>query len=87
MIIRPLGFLGYRWHRGHEEIFVEQVVASSPQSTRALWAVAASNSSVAQTVHAQSARPIRSVRRDALHARRLLRDTPQALRAAPAADR
>ncbi len=47
------GFLGYRWHRGHEEIFVERVVAASAGTTRALWAVAASNSSVAETVRAQ----------------------------------
>ena len=51
--LAPDGFLGYGWRRGHEEIFVERMVASSAGTTRALWAVAASNSSVAETVHAQ----------------------------------
>ena len=51
--LAPDGFLGYCWRRGHEEIFVERMVASSAGTTRALWAVAASNSSVAETVHAQ----------------------------------
>ena len=51
--LAPDGFLGYGWRRGHEEIFVERMVASSAGTTRALWAVAASNSSVAGTVHAQ----------------------------------
>ncbi|MGH3185167.1 MAG: GNAT family N-acetyltransferase, partial [Streptosporangiaceae bacterium] len=47
------GFLGYRWQRGHDEIYVDRLVAASAGSTRALWAVAASNSSVAETVRAQ----------------------------------
>jgi predicted acetyltransferase len=51
--LAPDGFLGYRWQHGHDAIFVERVVASSAASTRALWAVAASNSSVAETVRAQ----------------------------------
>ena len=51
--LAPDGFLGYRWHRGHDEIFVERVVAASAGSTQALWAVAASNSSVAETVRAR----------------------------------
>ncbi len=51
--LAPDGFLGYRWRRGHEEIFVDRVVAASAATTQALWAVAASNSSVAETVHAQ----------------------------------
>jgi len=46
------GFLAYRWRRGHQEIFVDRLVASTAQSTAALWAVAASNSSVADTVRA-----------------------------------
>jgi hypothetical protein len=49
----PDGFLGYRWQHGNDAIFVERVVASSAATTRALWAVAASNSSVAGTVRAQ----------------------------------
>jgi predicted acetyltransferase len=48
------GFLGYRWQGGgHQEIFVDRVVASSAETTRALWAVAASNSTVTETVRAQ----------------------------------
>jgi Acetyltransferase (GNAT) domain/Sterol carrier protein domain len=37
----------------HEEIVVEQVAAASAGTTRALWRVVASHSSVADTVHAQ----------------------------------
>jgi predicted acetyltransferase len=51
--LAPDGFLGYRWHRGNDEIFVDRVVAASAATTQALWAVAASNSSVAETVRAQ----------------------------------
>jgi predicted acetyltransferase len=51
--LAPDGFLAYRWHRGHDEIFVEQVAAASAETTRALWRVVASNSSVADTVNAQ----------------------------------
>ena len=51
--LAPDGFLGYRWQRGNDEIFVDRVVAASAATTAALWAVAASNSSVAETVRAQ----------------------------------
>ena len=51
--LAPDGFLGYRWHRGNDEIFVDQLAAVSAQTTRALWAVAASNSSVVEAVRAQ----------------------------------
>ena len=51
--LAPDGFLGYRWQHGNDAIFVERVVASSAATTRALWAVAASNSTVAGTVRAQ----------------------------------
>ena len=52
--LAPDGFLGYRWQGGgHQEIFVDRVVASSAATTRALWAVAASNSTVTETVRAQ----------------------------------
>ena len=44
------GFLAYRWHGGHNEIFVERAIAASQATTRALWAVLASSSSIAQTV-------------------------------------
>jgi predicted acetyltransferase len=54
--LAPDGFLGYRWQHGHDAIFVERVVASSAATTRALWAVAASNSTVAETVRAQAER-------------------------------
>jgi predicted acetyltransferase len=46
------GFLAYRWQRGHEEIFVDRLVASTAEDTAALWAVTASNASVADTVRA-----------------------------------
>jgi predicted acetyltransferase len=51
--LAPDGFLAYRWQRGHDEVLVEQVAAASAGTTRALWRVVASNSSVADTVHAQ----------------------------------
>jgi predicted acetyltransferase len=47
------GFLGYRWLHGHDEIFVDRVVAASAEATRVLWGLVASNSSVADTVRAQ----------------------------------
>jgi predicted acetyltransferase len=46
------GFLAYHWRRGHEEIFVDRLAASTAEATAALWAVAASNASVAKTVRA-----------------------------------
>src|SRR5690242_20839052 len=42
-----------QWWHGNDALFVERMVASSAATTRALWAVAASNSSVAGTVRAQ----------------------------------
>jgi predicted acetyltransferase len=51
--LAPDGFLGYRWRHGHDEIYVHRVVAASPQTTAALWAVVASHASVADTVRAQ----------------------------------
>ena len=51
--LAPDGFLGYRWHRGNDEIFIDQLAAVSAQTTWALWAVAASNSSVVEAVRAQ----------------------------------
>jgi predicted acetyltransferase len=50
--LAPDGFLAYHWRRGHDEIFVDRLVASTAAATAALWAVAASNSSVAETVRA-----------------------------------
>jgi predicted acetyltransferase len=46
------GFLAYNWHKGHDEIVVGRLVASTAETTAALWAVAASNASVAETVRA-----------------------------------
>jgi predicted acetyltransferase len=51
--LAPDGFLGYRWRRGNDEIFVERVVAASAGTTRALWAMVGSNASVVDTVRAQ----------------------------------
>ncbi len=51
--LAPDGFLGYRWRRGNDEIFVDRLVAASAATTQALWAVTASNSSVAEIVRAQ----------------------------------
>jgi predicted acetyltransferase len=44
------GYLAYRWHGGHDEILVERAIAGSQATTRALWAVLASSSSIAQTL-------------------------------------
>jgi predicted acetyltransferase len=46
------GFLAYHWSHGHDEIFVDRLVASTAEATAALWAVAASNATVADTVRA-----------------------------------
>ena len=46
------GFLAYRWHRGHGELLVEQAIAASDRTTRALWSIVASHSSIATTVRA-----------------------------------
>jgi predicted acetyltransferase len=47
------GFLAYRWHRGHDEILVELAVAATDRTTRALWSIVASHSSIATSVRAQ----------------------------------
>jgi hypothetical protein len=46
------GFLAYHWRRGHDEVFVDRLVASTAETTAALWAVVASNASVAEKVRA-----------------------------------
>jgi predicted acetyltransferase len=46
------GFLAYHWQDGHAGIFVDRLVASTAEATAALWAVTASNSTVAETVRA-----------------------------------
>jgi predicted acetyltransferase len=51
--LAPDGFLAYHWRHGHDEIFVDRLVASAATAaTAALWAVAGSNSSVAEMVRA-----------------------------------
>ncbi len=44
------GFTAYRWRDGTEELWVEHVRATTPESLRALWSVIASHSSVAERV-------------------------------------
>ena len=51
--LAPDGFLGYRWQHGHNEIYVDRLVAASAGTTRALWGLAASNASVVETVRVQ----------------------------------
>jgi GNAT superfamily N-acetyltransferase len=48
--LAPDGFLAYRWLNGNDEILVERAVAGSAATTRALWAIVASHSSMASTV-------------------------------------
>jgi len=50
------GYAAYRWDGGgHQNVLVERVHATTPESLRALWSVIASNSSVARTVTALTA--------------------------------
>ena len=55
------GFLAYHWRHGHDEIFVDRLVASTAAATAALGAVAASNSrknpSMSGAVKMASSRP------------------------------
>jgi len=44
------GFLSYRWRNGNDEIAVDRLVAVSATTTRALWGIVASHSSIADTV-------------------------------------
>jgi predicted acetyltransferase len=53
--LAPDGCAAYRWRRGHDEVYVDRVVAASAETTAALWAVVASHSTVADTVRAQVA--------------------------------
>jgi predicted acetyltransferase len=59
--LAPDGFLAYRWHHGTDEILVERALAGSAATTRALWAIVASHSSMAETVrcHLGPADPVR----------------------------
>jgi predicted acetyltransferase len=52
--LTPDGFAGYRW-RGNHEIYVDRVLAATPETALALWSVVASHSSVADTVVTQVA--------------------------------
>jgi predicted acetyltransferase len=49
------GFLAYRWHNGDKDLWVDHLIATSAETTRALWSVAASHSSIAGTVHGKLA--------------------------------
>jgi predicted acetyltransferase len=51
--LAPDGFLAYRWHRGNDEILVERALAGSAATTRAMWAIVASHSTIAGTVRAR----------------------------------
>ena len=53
--LAPDGFLAYRWQQDHDELLVERALASSAATTRAIWGVVASHSSIAHTVRANAA--------------------------------
>jgi predicted acetyltransferase len=44
------GFLAYGWHGGNREILVRAALASSAPTTRAIWSVVGSHSSIAERV-------------------------------------
>ncbi len=50
--LAPDGFLAYRWHGPERDIFVNCVLAASPETTRAFWSIVASHVSMARQVHA-----------------------------------
>jgi predicted N-acetyltransferase YhbS len=50
--LAPDGFLAYGWHGGDREILVRLAVASSAETTRALWGIVASHATMAKTVRA-----------------------------------
>jgi predicted acetyltransferase len=50
--LAPDGFLAYRWHGRERDIFVNCLLAASPETTRALWSIVASHVSMAGEVHA-----------------------------------
>ncbi|MEW2355590.1 GNAT family N-acetyltransferase [Spirillospora sp. NPDC029432] len=49
------GFLHYRWGEGNGSLEVKKLVAASERTSRGLWALVGSGSSVARTVHADVA--------------------------------
>jgi predicted acetyltransferase len=50
--LAPDGFLANRWQHGNDELLVERVIAGSAATTRAVWGIVASHSSIAGTVQA-----------------------------------
>jgi predicted acetyltransferase len=46
------GFLSYRWARGNDELAVEELIAASATTARALWHILASHATMASTVRA-----------------------------------
>ncbi len=46
------GFLSYRWAHGGEELAVEELIATSAATARALWQILASHATIASTVRA-----------------------------------
>lgn len=49
------GFLAYRWHNGNKDLWIDHLVATSAETISALWSVAASHSTMADTVHGKLA--------------------------------
>jgi len=50
--LAPDGFLAYRWQHGNDELQVDRALAVSAATTRAIWGIVASHSSIAGTVRA-----------------------------------
>ena len=50
--LAPDGFLAYGWHGRQRDIFVNCVLAASPETTSAFWSIVASHVSMADEVHA-----------------------------------
>jgi predicted acetyltransferase len=50
--LAPDGFLAYRWQHGNDELRVDRALAVSAATTRAIWGIVASHSSIASTVRA-----------------------------------
>ena len=50
--LAPDGFLAYRWRHGNDELQVDRALAVSAATTRAIWGIVASHSSIASTVRA-----------------------------------
>ncbi len=50
--LAPDGFLAYQWRHGNDELQVDRALAVSAATTRAIWGIVASHSSIARTVRA-----------------------------------